>query len=511
MLRRTMQALALALAAAPALHAQLGLEAQLVAAGFDSPVMVAAPEDDERLFVADSTGVILVVKDGAVLPTPFLDISAKVYVGAQLGLAGFAFHPDFATNGWFYVYYTNHHVFAVLERYRVSGSDPDVANPASATLIFGPIAWPQMFHTGGGLAFGPDGNLWLGIGDERDTPTASCAAQRGDVLLGKLVRLRDDGSIPPDNPFVSDPGVLDPIWALGLRQPYRLSFDPATGDLWIADIGEAAREELDFVPAGTPGGMNFGWRMLEGTLCTGFQPCAPLSCSGPWVPPTWEYDHESTGDCCIIGGALYRGTAVAPLDGQFVYAELCTGKLVSLTVRSGAISGSKRHEVGLPGVPGSAWVEPVAVAQLGQQLYVVDHGFGVPGEGKLFRLAPSLFEDVGFGLAGAAGVPQLHASGTLQPGSPMLVQLSSVVPASVAQLVIGVAPYYGPLKGGILVPVPKVVITGLVVNSTSEVQLLTTWPPGVPPGVQVLLQAWLPDPSAPQGFSASNGLAFTTP
>jgi glucose/arabinose dehydrogenase len=491
--------------------AQFGLGADLLLDGLDSPVMVAAPKFDTRLFIVSSTGLVQVLKDGVLLPTPFLDITAKVSSGPQSGLVGLCFHPGFKTNGYFYVYYNDSPVSTVLERYRAKHVAPDEADPASATAILGPITWPVQFHSGGGMAFGPDGRLWVGVGDEREWDGNTCASQRGDVLLGKLLRLADDGSIPPDNPFVNDPTVRDEIWSFGLRQPFRLSFDPLAGDLYVADVGETAREEVNLLPAGAAGGQNFGWRVLEGTQCVGYPTCAPLQCSDPFTPPLWEYDHTISGDCCIIGGALYRGTAVPGLQGKYLYAELCAGRIVALSLGASGVTGSKAYEVDLPASAFPGWLQVSSLDSVGGNLYVVDHQMGSGGAGKVWKLRVSPFEDLGFGLPGSMGVPHLDLSGTLEPNSEISLLLTQAPSGHLANLVTGLVPIFGPFKGGVLVPAPDLLLLSLPMGPNHKLALTGTWPAGVPPGVQVFLQMWVVDAAGPQGFSASGAVAFLTP
>jgi glucose/arabinose dehydrogenase len=342
----TLSLLAPVLAASLALPLSAGvpddLEIEVVTVGFDSPVAVRhAGDGSGRLFIVEQRGVIWVFDETTGISTPFLDIESLVDdLGNEQGLLGLAFHPDYATNGFFYVDYTRDPVSGldrtIVERYTVS-ADPDVADPDSAFTI---LEIEQEFsnHNGGDLHFGPGGYLHVGMGDGGGAGDPNNRAQDLGSLLGKMLRIDVDGTtltgsgelcglvtnyaVPPDNPFVGSAGDCDEIWAYGLRNPWRFSFDRMTGDLLIGDVGQNTWEEIDFQSAASTGGENYGWDCFEGahTYPDG------STCPGPVVDPILEYGHVS-GNCSVTGGFRYRGSAVAGLAGTYVYGDFCSGRI----------------------------------------------------------------------------------------------------------------------------------------------------------------------------------------
>ena len=309
---------------------------QPLATGLAQPTAVTHA-GDARLFLTLQEGRIVVFESGSVRPTPFLNIEPLVGCCGERGLLGLAFHPRYAENGLFFVNYTNTAGNTVIARYRVSANDSNAADPSSAVTLL-TIAQPFSNHNGGHLAFGPDGYLYIGMGDGGSANDPMCTAQRDDTLLGKMLRIDVDASsgaspfygVPPDNPFAAPGGARDEIWAKGLRNPWRYSFDRATGDLYIGDVGQNAREEIDFQPAGSAGGENYGWKMMEGTLCTGGTLGCAIgipACNAPGLTlPILEYPHSS-GDCSVTGGYVYRGRLYPRLTGTYFYGDYCTGKI----------------------------------------------------------------------------------------------------------------------------------------------------------------------------------------
>ena len=303
---------------------------QIAASGFNQPVDAATPKDDPgRLFVVEKEGQVRILDDGIVRSAPFLDLRKQVQTtGAYTrGLLGMTFHPEYARNGSFFVHYSGIGGQSVISSFTVS-SDPNLADPESEVKLL-EIDFPVGEHIGGGLAFGLDGYLYLSIGDGGGGGYGDKEgnAQNLNSLLGKLLRLDVDSgnpyAIPVDNPFADGSGKGE-VWVYGLRNPWRFSFDSSTGDLFIADVGENQSEELDFIPAGSNGGVNFGWNYQEGTRR--FQGSHPPDLE--LIPPIWEYDH-SLG-CAITGGVVYRGKALPEFNGVYLAADYCSGRIWGL-------------------------------------------------------------------------------------------------------------------------------------------------------------------------------------
>jgi glucose/arabinose dehydrogenase len=348
------------------------LALEQVAAGLVQPVGLAhAGDGSGRLFIVLQAGRIVILIGGAVLPTPFLDITPLVANGGERGLLGLAFHPQHATNGFFFVHYTNLQGNIVIARYQVSG-DPNVAN-ANSGLVLLTIPHPTFSnHNGGQLQFGPDGYLYAAVGDGGSGGDPSNNAQNLGTLLGKLLRLDIDAGppwVPAGNPFGSV------IWAYGLRNPWRFSFDRLTGDLFLADVGQGRREEVNFRPAGSPGGTNYGWRRMEGTLC--FNPAS--SCDdGTLTLPILEYDHAD-GRCSITGGYRYRGAQIPALQGTYLYGDYCSGEIWGATPDANGIWTATR-----------LFATPYLISTFGEdeagEVYVAHHA-----PGALFRLVQPRF------------------------------------------------------------------------------------------------------------------------
>lgn len=346
------------------------IDLQPVATGLERPVYVAAaPDGTARLFVVEQPGRIRLIHNGQVLATPFLDITPLVESGgSEQGLLSIAFPPDFADSRLFYVYYTARRGEGVgdntIARYRVSADDPNRADPESGeTLIAVPDS--RRNHNGGLLLFGPDGYLYAGLGDGGGGGDPDGNGQNPATLLGSLLRIdpRPAGgyAIPDGNPFADSGEGAPEVWAWGLRNPWRFSFDRETGDLFIADVGQNAIEEIDFLPAGTPGGTNFGWNVMEGTTCY-----LEASCDTTGLTlPVAEYTHEF--GCSVTGGYVYRGVLEPELDGVYLFGDFC----------SGLVWGMGRDASG-------AWVvsEPVETG-LGIS------SFGEDAEGELYLVAIS--------------------------------------------------------------------------------------------------------------------------
>ena len=340
-----------------------------ITTGLSEPLGIEnAGDGSGRLFILQKSGEVFVFDGSALLPNPFLDLSAQVATNSERGLLGLAFHPSFSVNGFFYVNYTNLSGDSILSRFSVS-TDPNLAD-ASTEVVLLTIPQPAANHNGGQLVFGPDGFLYVSLGDGGSGGDPQDNGQDLSTLLGTILRLDVDGgspfAIPSSNPFVGTPGARGEIWAYGLRNPWRFSFDRLTGDLFIADVGQNTREEVNVQPAASPGGENYGWRLMEGSLC--FNP--PTNCNdGTLTLPVLEYDH-SAGDCSITGGFRYRGSRFPQMDGVYFFGDFCTGRIWGATEDS---PGSWSFQELL--------VTSFLIASFGEdedgEIYVADFGSGV--------------------------------------------------------------------------------------------------------------------------------------
>ena len=298
------------------------IDIELFKSGFSSPVDIQNAGDD-RLFIVEQGGSIKILNaDATINPIPFLNISSIISSGGERGLLGLAFHPDYINNGYFFVYYTDNSGDTQVARYTVDGSGPDIADPASALLIIA-ADQPYSNHNGGCLQFGADGFLYIGLGDGGSGGDPENRSQNLQTLLGKMLRLDIDNTdggnnyaIPSDNPFVGDPNALDEIWAYGLRNPWRFSFDSETDELWIADVGQNQIEEINRV-AGNTSGLNYGWRCYEGS-----QPYNTSGCPDPseLTFPVAEYNH-SVGNS-ITGGYVYHGSIYSDIQNFYFFADI---------------------------------------------------------------------------------------------------------------------------------------------------------------------------------------------
>ncbi|TAJ02785.1 MAG: cadherin [Planctomycetota bacterium] len=366
-----------------------------VTTGLSRPLWVGAPPGDTRLFVVEQTTAdVRILKNGVLQATPFIDLTSKVNTGGnERGLLGFAFSPNYATDGYFFVQYTAGALpgTSIVERYQVS-TNPDVANAASGQIV---LSQPQPFenHNGGNLVFGPDGYLYLGYGDGGSQNDPSCNGQKGSTWLGKMLRIDVSSlpyTIPPTNPWAAaGDGVLDEIWAFGLRNPWRYTFDDATGDLYIGDVGQNTIEEIDVQPAGA-GGRNYGWKVMEGNNCFSTTGCtvAPPACGSPvYTAPIQSYTH--TAGCSVTGGVVYRGCAIPALDGTYFYADYCSNSIWSLKWNgAGGFTNFTNQTATL--APGGglsiATITSFGVDGFGE-LYLCDRG--AAGTGELFKIVPT--------------------------------------------------------------------------------------------------------------------------
>ena len=302
-----------------------------IAENLDSPVGIVDPGDGSgRLFIIEQTGKILLLKSGSVSPDPFLDISSSVSSGSEQGLLGLAFHPDYAHSGIFVIDYTDVDGNTNIVRYQVDAQNPDLADEASAeTLVF--IDQPYPNHNGGQVQFGPDGFLYIGMGDGGSQGDPEENGQNTNALLGKILRIDIDNpsgdrpyGIPADNPFVDGADGAPEVFLFGVRNPWRFSFD-ADGGLYIGDVGQNSWEEIDYLPAGEQAGANLGWNLMEGNHCYRSDPCD----SDTLVKPVFEYSHD-VGGCSVTGGVVIQGDIIPNLDGVYVFGDYCTGLLWGL-------------------------------------------------------------------------------------------------------------------------------------------------------------------------------------
>jgi glucose/arabinose dehydrogenase len=306
---------------------EIDLSLEIFANDLDSPTDIANAGDD-RLFIVEKSGRIQIIDAlGEKKPSPFLDITNKVNAQAsERGLLGLAFHPDYFDNGYFFVNYTNANGHTVVERYTVSMDNPDLADLSSGKIII-TINQPRSNHNGGDINFGPDGYLYIGMGDGGGAGDQPNNALNGGELLGKMLRIdvnteNTPYEIPMDNPFVDSTNILDEIWALGLRNPWRFSFD-RQGNMWIADVGQDAWEEIDFQPANSEGGENYGWSCKEGYVDYLPNRCGPDSL---YTDPVFVYANNFSEGCSVTGGYRYQGCTYPRLYDHYIFTDYCTGK-----------------------------------------------------------------------------------------------------------------------------------------------------------------------------------------
>lgn len=302
---------------------------RVVESELDRPVgLTHADDGSQRIFILEQAGRIRIIRNETLTAVPFLDITAQVgSQGFEQGLLGLAFHPDFSLNGNFFVNYTDLNGDTVIARFLATGDNIDLADPDSEQRLL-LVDQPYRNHNGGGMAFGPDGYLYIGLGDGGSAGDPQNNAQSVNSLLGKMLRIDvdqgDPYGIPPDNPFNVGTGSPE-IWAYGLRNPWGFSFDRLTGDLYIADVGQSQWEEINFVPAGSLEGGNFGWRFFEGMHSYQASPPSGIE----FIPPVAEYAHDL--GCSVTGGVVYRGDRLPEFQGIYLYGDYCSQRIWGLT------------------------------------------------------------------------------------------------------------------------------------------------------------------------------------
>ncbi len=347
-----------------------------VASGLNFPLYVTAPPGDaSRIFIVEKGGTIRIVKDGALLPVPFLDITSLVSTGSEQGLLGLTFDPQYGTNRRFVVHYTDVGGNTRLSTFLRSEADPDLADPATEQLVLS-AEQPYPNHNGGQILFGPDGYLYLGLGDGGSGGDPQSRGQDLTELLGSILRLDLSAApyvIPADNPFVGIAAARAEVWSYGLRNPWRFSFDRATGDLYIGDVGQNEWEEVDVssAAAGAGKGVNFGWNLMEGLHCYASTTCDQ---SGLELP-VLEYGHDQ--DCSITGGYVYRGAAIPDLQGTYFYSDFCSGWVRSFRYEGGKAVEPHQWPTLVPGGAVTSFGEDAA-----GELYLTS------SEGGVYRIVP---------------------------------------------------------------------------------------------------------------------------
>jgi glucose/arabinose dehydrogenase len=324
------------------LHPPPSLQLVTVATGLSQPVfLTSAPGDPSRLFVVEKTGRIRIIRNGALEARPFLDLSDSVAGSSEQGLLGMAFDPQYGSTGRFYVSYTSvHNGMSVLARYRVAPTNADSADPASGQTLL-TVDQPFANHNGGGILFGPDGFLYMGLGDGGSSGDPLKNGQDRTDLLGSILRLDVSGAgsytVPASNPYAGRATFRPELWNYGLRNPWRFSFDRQTGDLYIGDVGQNAREEVDVQPAASGGGENYGWSIMEGLQCYNASSCDQAGLTLPVL----DYDHSQ--GCAITGGYVYRGTAIPGIQGRYFYSDYCGGWVRSFRYQGGQAIDRQSH------------------------------------------------------------------------------------------------------------------------------------------------------------------------
>jgi hypothetical protein len=366
----------------PSLPQSTSLRLQPISTSLSSPVFMTAPADGtNRLFIVEQGGLIRIfdVTTGSLLGTPFLDISGLISTGGERGLLGLTLDPQYNTNLQFYVFYTNTSGIIVIARYRRDAANTNLADASSATLLLA-VAHPNFSnHNGGMLAFGPDGCLYAGVGDGGGAGDPNNNAQSLSSLLGKLLRLDPSTGLACSNVIINPFNFLvdaRQVWSLGLRNPWRFSFYRITGDLYIGDVGQSAREEIDVAVAPNAGRQaNYGWRLMEGFLCFN----ASMNCnSGSLTLPVLDYPHLS-GACSVTGGYAYRGSALAVTQGTYFYGDFCAGFVKSFRYQNG--QPTEQTEWPLLSPPGDSITSFGEDA--GGELYVLSQ------RGGLFKVIPN--------------------------------------------------------------------------------------------------------------------------
>jgi glucose/arabinose dehydrogenase len=439
-LRSLLLTFALALCLGAASEPAAAIATTRVAANLNRPIYVTAPPGDNRLFIVEQRGVIKILQGGNVLPIPYLNIDALTTDPTgndERGLLGLAFHPNYAQNGFFYLNYTNLAGDTIIARYSVSG-DPNRADSLSAQQVLF-IDQPFTNHNGGHIAFGPDGYLYLGMGDGGSAGDPQNNGQRDNTLLGKMLRIDVNGddfpadpnrnyAIPPTNPFAGAGDPLDEIWAKGVRNPYRWSFDRQTGDMYIADVGQGCFEEIDFQPGTSPGGENYGWRLMEGLHC--YPPGANCTQVPGCIPvhtlPIHEYSHSEAGfSCSVTGGYVYRGSELPTLPGTYFFADFCSNHIYSFRYTGGSVTEFTDRTAEL--APGGG-LSIGSIAGFGEdasgEMYIVDRDAATAGE--VYKITATAA-----GVADPAAAPPAFALGPANP-NPFSTTIDFGVGTSVA-------------------------------------------------------------------------------
>lgn len=508
-MKRSILAAALALASLSSPATAQGLTAERIAVGLNHPgMLLQAPGDNDRLFILERRRGIRILKNGVLNPGLFLDLTPEL--GSNEAITSFAFHPDYQNNGRIFVSYMDVNFMSHMTEYLVT-SDPDLADPSTRIQLLGPYQQLLPSHNWDYLSFGPDGMLYFGLGDDGQGPNG----QDLGSINGKILRMDVDLPAPyvpaTGNPFVGQAGANPLIWIYGLRQPWRFDFDPLNGDLYIGEVGAGAEEEIDIVPFASAAATNFGWRCIEGNTCTGYAGCA--SCSDPgYTSPVYTIPHTG-GVCAVIGGMVYRGSAIPSLQGTYWYSEFCTSKIYSFVWDGTQVTQHIDRTAELvPSIGGPVDFVASFSRDHAGELYICSNTGG-----EVYKIVPtatcgainyctsnlnSIGTNATIGFTGTTSVATQDMS----------VTVSGVLPGKVGLFLYGASQTQLPLGDGFLCVTGGVVRMNppLVADASGNgSRLVPIAANGITAGSLLNFQYWYRDTASPGTFNLSDGLAVS--